>query len=293
VSNALYCGDNLGVLRNREHFPDQSIDLIYLDPPLNSNASYNVLFKGPAGQGSGAQIEAFEDTWHWGEAAEDAFDQVMHSRNVSAADMLRAIRSGLGENDMMAYLAMMAVRLIELRRVLKPSGSLFLHCDPTASHYLKVLLDSIFGAINFRNQIVWKRTTSHNDAKNKFSDVADTLLFAISSPHARRPDYSRTSCRSRARARVSRRSGPDTRNLRAARSSARLSPYMMPVSRAYACVSEGVAAAPQSPRRTLDRLIIPVHRAGLARVRVCLEGVGRTPPAISAPHARRPDYPRT
>lgn len=185
MPNALYYGDNLNVLRNREHFPDASIDLIYLDPPFNSNASYNVLFKGPSGKGSGAQIEAFEDTWHWGDSAEDAFDQVMQSGHVGAADMLRAVRGFLGENDMMAYLTMMAVRLIELRRILKPTGSLFLHCDPTASHYLKVLLDSIFGAINFRNEIVWKRTTSHNDAKNKFPDVADTILFYAKSPSAK------------------------------------------------------------------------------------------------------------
>lgn len=178
--NALYYGDNLGVLRNREQFPDASVDLIYLDPPFNSNASYNVLFKAPSGKGSGAQIEAFEDTWHWGEAAEDAFDQVMQSGHVGAADMLRAIRGFLGENDMMAYLAMMAVRLIELRRVLKPTGSLYLHCDPTASHYLKILLDSIFGARAFRTEIVWKRNSAHSDGKQgrrQHGRIHDIILF--------------------------------------------------------------------------------------------------------------------
>jgi site-specific DNA-methyltransferase (adenine-specific) len=120
----VYYGDNLAVLRGS--IADESVDLIYLDPPFNSNASYNVLFKTPSGEQSQAQIEAFEDTWHWtaDNGAELAFDEVMRSGNTEAANMLRA-RSFLGENDMMAYLTMMAVRLIELHRVLKPSGSLY------------------------------------------------------------------------------------------------------------------------------------------------------------------------
>jgi site-specific DNA-methyltransferase (adenine-specific) len=147
MANALYYGDNLDVLR--DSIASESVDLIYLDPPFNSQANYNVLFRSPAGMQSQAQIEAFEDTWHWGQEAEDAFDQVLRSGNTNAADLLRAMRSFLGENDMMAYLAMMAVRLIELHRVLKPTGSLYLHCDPTASHYLKTVLDAIFGPTNF------------------------------------------------------------------------------------------------------------------------------------------------
>ena len=132
--NSLYYGDNLSVLRHE--IPDESVDLIYLDPPFNSQANYNVLFRSTAGEKSKAQIEAFEDTWHWNETAEKAFDEVIGSGNTDAAEMLRAMRSFLHDNDMMAYLAMMAVRLIELHRVLKPTGSLYLHCDPTASHYL-------------------------------------------------------------------------------------------------------------------------------------------------------------
>lgn len=171
---ALYYGDNLQVLR--DSIATESIDLVYLDPPFNSQATYNVLFRAPSGEQSQAQIEAFEDTWHWNETAERAFDEVMHSGNTAAADLLRALRSFLGENDMMAYLTMMAIRLLELHRVLKPTGSLYLHCDPTASHYLKILLDSVFGPNNYRNEIVWKRTSAHSSAK-RFGPVHDTILF--------------------------------------------------------------------------------------------------------------------
>jgi adenine specific DNA methylase Mod len=153
VTNRLYYGDNLDVLR--EHVKDESVDLVYLDPPFNSNANYNILFRSPTGTSSDAQIEAFEDTWHWNDHAEDAFDQVARSGNTKAFDLLNAMRGFLGENDMMAYLAMMAIRLIELHRVLKPTGSLYLHCDPTASHYLKLLLDGVFGAEKYGNEIVW------------------------------------------------------------------------------------------------------------------------------------------
>ncbi|MCH8953190.1 MAG: restriction endonuclease [Proteobacteria bacterium] len=162
--NHLHYGDNLRVLR--ESVDDTSVDLIYLDPPFNSNASYNVLFKGPGGTDSQAQIEAFDDTWHWTTSAEEAFAEVLTSGNSDASEMLRAMRQFLGDNDMMAYLAMMAVRLIELHRVLKPTGSLYLHCDPTASHYLKILLDAVFGARNFRAEIVWKRTNARGTPRN-------------------------------------------------------------------------------------------------------------------------------
>lgn len=174
MTNSLYYGDNLHVLR--DHVASESVDLIYLDPPFNSNANYNILFKSPAGQNSDAQIEAFEDTWHWNDSAEAAFDEVARSGNTKAFDLLNAMRRFLGENDMMAYLAMMAVRLLELHRVLKPTGSLYLHCDPTASHYLKLLLDGVFGADRFRNEITWKRTTTHSDSKT-WSRVSDIIFF--------------------------------------------------------------------------------------------------------------------
>ena len=175
TANTLFYGDNLQILR--DYVADESVDLIYLDPPFNSNASYNVLFKSPTGEQSAAQIEAFDDTWHWNISAEKAFDEVVQSGNSDAANMLIAMRSFLGDNDMMAYLAMMAVRLIELHRVLKPTGSLYLHCDPTASHYLKILLDAVFGAKHYKNEIAWKRTTAHSDTKGRFSHETDIILF--------------------------------------------------------------------------------------------------------------------
>lgn len=175
LNNNLYYGDNLQVLR--DSISSNSVNLIYLDPPFNSQASYNILFKAPTGEQSKAQIEAFEDTWHWNDTAERAFDEVMQSGNSDAAEMLRAMRSFLKENDMMAYLTMMAVRLIELHRVLKPTGSLYLHCDPTASHYLKILLDAVFRPENFRSEIVWKRSTSHGNVSRAYGDLTDTILY--------------------------------------------------------------------------------------------------------------------
>lgn len=129
--NKLFYGDNLEVLRG---FPDACVDLIYLDPPFNSNAGYNVLFKSASGAGADASIEAFDDTWTWGEASKNALLDIAAGTNRPLQVMMEAMRTGIGENPLMAYLAMMAVRLVELHRVLKDTGSLYLHCDPTASH---------------------------------------------------------------------------------------------------------------------------------------------------------------
>jgi len=174
LANKLFYGDNLTVLR--ESIADESVDLIYLDPPFNSNASYNVLFKAPSGEQSAAQIEAFDDTWHWNESAERAFDDVLSGSHSDAAIMLKAMRSALGENDMMAYLAMMAVRLIELHRVMKPSGAIYLHCDPSASHYLKIVLDAIFGPENFKNEISWRRSHPKGHAFTRFATTHDVIF---------------------------------------------------------------------------------------------------------------------
>ena len=181
MRNALYYGDNLQVLR--EHIPDESVDLVYLDPPFNSNASYNVLFKERTGEESPAQIRAFTDTWEWTQEAEYTFGvDIIQNPSVPAVvkEMISAFRQFIGQNAMMAYLVMMAPRLVELRRVLKPTGSLYLHCDPTASHYLKILLDAVFGKQNFRNEITWKRYGAHNDVgqgSTRFGRVHDVILL--------------------------------------------------------------------------------------------------------------------
>lgn len=173
--NTLYYGDNLNVLR--DYVADASVDLIYLDPPFNSSRSYNVLFRDESGKEGDAQITAFEDTWHWNQKAEAQYSELVRLANEPVSKMIEAMRQFIGANQMMAYLVMMAARLVELHRVLKPTGSIYLHCDPTASHYLKVVMDTVFGAENFRNEIVWKRTSSHNDARRQFGDVSDTILF--------------------------------------------------------------------------------------------------------------------
>ncbi len=172
--NTLYYGDNLNILR--EYLARESVDLIYLDPPFNSNRSYNVLFKDESGQDSEAQLTAFGDTWHWDASAEETYHELVNNAAPHIVTMLGALRDVLGANQMTAYLVMMTARLIELHRVLKPTGSLYLHCDPTASHYLKIVMDTVFRAENFRNEIIWKRTSSHNDSK-KWGAVHDVIFF--------------------------------------------------------------------------------------------------------------------
>lgn len=179
TQNTLFYGDNLKILR--EYISSESIDLIYLDPPFNSSRNYNVLFKDESGTDSEAQITAFEDTWHWNHVAEQTYHELVTQSADNVSKMIAALRDFVGANQMMAYLVMMAIRLVELHRVLKSTGSLYLHCDPTASHYLKIILDTIFGPQNYRNEIVWRRTGTHSDARQgnviHMGRVHDVILF--------------------------------------------------------------------------------------------------------------------
>jgi site-specific DNA-methyltransferase (adenine-specific) len=177
--NKLYFGDNLDILT--KHVDDESVDLIYLDPPFNSNASYNVLFQEKNGTGSAAQINAFDDFWHWDQAAQAAYHELITGDRAPAPlrELIQALCQFLGHNDMMAYLTMMAIRLVEMRRVLKPTGSIYLHCDPTASHYLKIVMDAVFGPMNYRNEIVWKRSQPKSHTTLRFSRVHDVLLYYV------------------------------------------------------------------------------------------------------------------
>lgn len=187
TKNSLFYGDNLPVLR--EYIAGESIDLIYLDPPFNSNRSYNVLFKDESGKEAESQITAFEDTWHWGEEAERTYYNLVQNAPANVSTMISALREFIGTNQMMAYLVMMTTRLLELHRVLKSIGSLYLHCDTTASHYLKIVLDTIFGFENFRNEITWQRTNVHSDSKT-WSNVNDIILFYTkSSSFTWNPNY--------------------------------------------------------------------------------------------------------
>ena len=171
--NQLFYGDNLDVLER--HVADESVDLVYLDPPFNSNTNYNVLFAERDGTQAAAQIKVFDDTWRWDEGAARAYADVVEAGG-RVSQAMQAFRTFLGENDMLAYLSMMAPRFVELRRVLKATGSLYLHCDPTASHYLKMLLDAVLGPVNFRNEIIWKRTSGRKGV-SKYGRVHDIILY--------------------------------------------------------------------------------------------------------------------
>jgi len=175
MRNVLYYGDNLPIMR--EHIPDESVDLVYLDPPFNSARDYNVLFKQAKRDENQAQITAFTDTWQWSKRRyEEFFDD---SKNARLFDLIDALHKILGTSEMMAYLVMMAPRLLDLHRVLKPTGTLYLHCDPTASHYLRLLLDSIFGPTRFLNEVCWKRSSAHSDTTQgmrRYGRIRDLLL---------------------------------------------------------------------------------------------------------------------
>lgn len=184
-TNVLYYGNNLEILR--KYIPDNSVDLIYLDPPFNSKATYNVLFREPTGEPSKAQLAAFEDTWHWGLESQRAFQELMDLETTPARikELMAVLPSFVGEKtDMRAYLVMMSIRLLELKRVLRDTGSIYLHCDPTASHYLKIVMDAIFGGANFQNEIVWKRSQTRSSISRIYRRAHDVLLF-----YSKSPDY--------------------------------------------------------------------------------------------------------
>ena len=184
--NKLYFGDNLDILRDK--IPDNFVDLIYLDPPFKSGKTYNIIFQPEASneiKGATAQIKTFEDTWKWGIEAEKNYEGLINGTitkekpSQKLIDLMKAMRSYLGECSMMAYLSMMAPRLLEMKRVLKNTGSIYLHCDPTASHYLKLLMDSVFGVENFRNEIIWRIgwVSGFKTQKRGWIRNHDTLLY--------------------------------------------------------------------------------------------------------------------
>jgi len=175
LRNALYFGDNLEVLR--KHIADRSVDLVYLDPPFNSRRAYNLIFRAPTGEESAAQMKAFSDTWRWNPATQRSYEEIAASGQAKLNELLRGFMDVLGRNDVMAYLVMMAVRLIELHRVLKDTGSIYLHCDPATSHYLKTVMDVIFGPTNYRGEIVWQRTNAHSNVQRSFGRIHDTVLY--------------------------------------------------------------------------------------------------------------------
>jgi DNA modification methylase len=177
MENTLYYGDNLDILKR--YIPDKSVDLVYLDPPFKSNQNYNVLFKKKNGSQAASQIRAFEDTWTWSQDDESVYADLV-TKGGKVADCLQAFRTFMGPCDMLAYLVMMAPRLVELREVMKSTASIYLHCDPAASHYLKMLLDAVFGPANFRTEIVWKRSSTYSDAKQgraQHGRIHDVILF--------------------------------------------------------------------------------------------------------------------
>lgn len=180
MTNKLFFGDCLEVMKT---LPEECCDLIYLDPPFNSNATYNLLFSSPAGDQARAQIEAFDDTWHWGEQSAREFRDIQKTAPTDVSNMLVALIDFLGTNDVTAYLIMMTSRLLELKRLMKDTASIYLHCDPSASHYLKVILDGIFGADHFKNEIVWRRNAAKGQQTTRYASNHDIIFFYTKTDH--------------------------------------------------------------------------------------------------------------
>lgn len=171
-AETLYYGDCLDWM---SRWDDQCVDLIYLDPPFNSKTDYNVLYSSAGG--ADAQYRAFVDTWAWDDKAADRFADYENAPGRKAHDAIVGLRRVLGPSGMLAYLTYMAERLEQMQRLLKPTGSIYLHCDDTASHYLKVVMDVIFGPGNFRGEITWKRTSSHSNVSTNYGAVTDAILY--------------------------------------------------------------------------------------------------------------------
>jgi DNA modification methylase len=169
----LYYGDNLDILRR--YLKDETVDLVCLDPPFNSAQNYNAFFHEKDGTDAASQIQAFEDTWRWNQESQKVYEGLILQPG-KVSEVMQAFHTFLGTNDMMAYLAMMAPRLVELRRVLKTTGSLYLHCDPTASHYLKLLLDAVFGVKAFKAEIIWRRHNARS-TEDCWPHIHDSILF--------------------------------------------------------------------------------------------------------------------
>ncbi len=264
MENTLYYGDNLKVIR--EFIQNETIDLIYLDPPFNSNRTYNVLFKDESGISSDAQITAFDDSWHWGQTAQDTYNELVTKSPGNFGQMIQSLYQFIGANQMMAYLVMMAIRLIELHRVLKPTGSLWLHCDPTASHYLKILLDMIFGAKSFRNEIIWCYTRP-SASVNQFPRTHETLFWYSKSDRAvfyrdsiRVPYNEETLARSNR--------NPGTKSVMGSKGKDRLNPlgkipeswWVIPILQGNS--SEKLGYPTQKPLALLERIILATSKPG-------------------------------
>ncbi len=173
--NRLFYGENLDVLRR--HVKDETVDLVYLDPPFKSNRTYNMPPAERNGTLSKAQIKAFKDTWRWDREAALAYHDVVEAGPEKTSKAMRSFQMLLGESDTLAYLCMMAPRLVELRRVLKPTGSIYLHCDATASPYLRLLMDAVFGTENYQNEVVWHYHSGGASPRKRWARKHDLLLF--------------------------------------------------------------------------------------------------------------------
>ena len=182
MKNALYYGDNLDILRNK--IEPESVDLCYIDPPFNSKRNYSQIYNNQ-GSEDRAQAQAFVDTWEWGDEAIKGKEYINDVNNINngkftnqTVELIKGLEKVLGEGSLFAYLIHMTLRIVEIHRVLKPTGSFYLHCDPTVSHYLKLVLDSVFCGKNgeFRNEIVWNYRRWPTKT-SRFQRMHDIVLF--------------------------------------------------------------------------------------------------------------------